>query len=43
MLEVANVELEHDAIYLEKREHKIEMFYGIDELIGFPAGCIQND
>ena len=40
MLEVANVELEHDTIYLEKREHKIEMSYGIDELIGFPAGCI---
>ena len=43
MLEVANVELEHDTTYLEKREHKIEMSYGIDELIGFPAGCIQND
>ena len=41
MLEVTNVELEHDTTYLEKREHKIEMSYGIDELIGFPAGCIK--
>ena len=41
MLEVTNVELEHDTTYLEKREHKIERSYGIDELIGFPAGCIK--
>ena len=43
MLEVTNVELEYDTTYLQKRNYQIEMSYGIDELIGFPAGCIQND
>ena len=42
MLEVTNVELEYDPKYLGKRKHQITQSYGIDELIGFPAGCIQR-
>ena len=42
MLEVTNVELEYDPKYLGKRKHQITQSYGIDELIGFPAGCIQS-
>lgn len=41
MLEVTNVELEHDPEYIGKRRYQITQSYGIDELIGFPAGCIQ--
>ena len=41
MLEVTNVELEYDPKYLGKRKYQITQSYGIDELIGFPAGCIQ--
>jgi hypothetical protein len=41
MLEVTNVELEYDPKYLGKRKYQITQSYGIDELIGFPSGCIQ--
>ena len=37
---VTGVELEHDAVYLQKR--KWDMKFGIDETIGFNPNCINN-
>jgi hypothetical protein len=42
MLEITGVELEYDAHYVSKTG-KYGHAYGIDTLIGFPPGCIQND
>ena len=37
---VTGVELEHDAVYLQKRQW--DMKFGIDETIGFNPNCINN-
>ena len=42
MLIMTDVELEHDAEYIRK-SGRYGHSYGMDTLVGFPVGCIQDD